>query len=149
MKRMWWIYKYILYFACWLPLTSVRVANWKENPRLRRCSLSKRPLRGHISHRGAKVNRSRPVRQPTWKPALKMTLCSLSPVLEIVVKVIVLSFPLSVTAVWISLFFDNTLQRSKISLLKVPFKRRVAMNTYDGGRPSGNISLMERWSKII
>lgn len=65
---------------------------------------------------------------PTSKAALKMTLCFFSVTL-VVVKMTVLSFPLSVTAAWISLSLDSTLQRSKVSLLEAPFKRRVATNT--------------------
>jgi len=61
----------------------------------------------------------------------------------VVVKMIVLSFPLSVTAAWIFLSFDRTLQRSKIPFPEVAFRRRVATNTYDGGRPSGKISLIQ------
>lgn len=64
---------------------------------------------------------------PTWTP-LKVTLCS-SAVKLVVVKTTLLSFPLSVTATCISLSLDSTLQRSKVSRLEVPFRRRVAMNT--------------------
>lgn len=69
-----------------------------------------------------------------------MILCSLL-VTSVVVKVADSSSPCSVTATCISRSLESTLQRSNFSVLAAPLNRKVATNTYDGGRPSGKISL--------